>query len=149
MVTLESRRIATSSDTELARSIHHAALRDTVLRQFGVWDEKFQNDFFNKDWAVGGFEILLKDQKPCGYWAIDEHPDSITVRELVISPEFQGQGRGTRLLHEIQQKASASFRTVRIGALHLNPALGLYRRLGFKDTGRNETHTLLEWKDNK
>ena len=40
------RRTATSEDFELARSIHHRAYRDVVLRQFGAWNEEEQDQFF-------------------------------------------------------------------------------------------------------
>lgn len=33
-------RVATEEDIEFARKVHHEAYHDTVVAQFGTWDEK-------------------------------------------------------------------------------------------------------------
>src|SRR5690349_7204800 len=96
-----TRRPATSSDTDLARAIHHAAYRPVVERQFGPWDDALQDRLFALDWEPeAGFEILLYDGRPCGYTCIVDRPDDLHVREIVVAPEFQGRGIGAALLRE-------------------------------------------------
>jgi len=41
-----SKRPATTADTEFARFTHHAAYHDVVVRQFGNFDERMQDNFF-------------------------------------------------------------------------------------------------------
>ena len=41
-----TKRRAEATDAEFARSVHHRAYRDVVIRQYGMWDEKAQDDFF-------------------------------------------------------------------------------------------------------
>lgn len=53
------RRPATSSDTEFARTTHHAAYRDVVSRQFGAWDEALQDRLFEEKWMPDKCEIGL------------------------------------------------------------------------------------------
>jgi ribosomal protein S18 acetylase RimI-like enzyme len=140
-----TRRPATPADTDFARIVHHQAYRGVVVRQFGTWDESRQDEFFAADWSVGGFEILLCDGEPCGYVAVDDRTDAIGVRELVLLPGFQGRGIGTRMLTDVIGRARSRGVPVRLGALHENRALVLYRRLGFRDAGATATHTLLAW----
>ena len=81
-----TRRPATPADTDFARSVHHQAYRDVVVRQFGTWDESRQDEFFAADWSAGGFEILLCDAEPCGYVAVERrsHHDRRRVREHLV-----------------------------------------------------------------
>jgi len=138
-------RPAAATDREFARHAHHQAYHDVVVRQFGKWDEALQDNFFAGDWAGAKVEILLWDGVPCGYASIEHHTDCIHVRELVLLPEYQQRGIGTSLLNVTIAQARERCVPVKLGVLRQNRAIGLYRRLGFVDCGRTETHTLMEW----
>jgi len=142
-----TRRPATADDTELARRVHHEAYREVVKRQFGPWDEARQDRFFADNWARNAFEIVLYDGVPCGYVRVEERADDIVVSELVIRPEFQGRGIGSAILRETIERARARGVPVHLGTHLQNRAVGLYRRLGFRETGRTATHILMEWRD--
>jgi len=141
-------RPALPSDAGFARHAHHAAYHDVVVRQFGSWDQPLQDEFFDKDWATGQFQILQCDGAPCGYISVVDHPDCVHVRELVVLPEFQGRGIGTAVLRETIEHARARWVPVKLGVLHRNQAINLYRRVGFTECGRTETHVLMEWRAN-
>jgi hypothetical protein len=51
-------RPAMATDTHAARAIHHRAVRDVVMRQFGAWDEAVQDGFFDNAWHPERFESL-------------------------------------------------------------------------------------------
>jgi ribosomal protein S18 acetylase RimI-like enzyme len=140
-------RQAHRSDTEFARTVHHLAYRDVVVRQFGVWEEKAQDEFFKDDWDPSAFEIIICDGVPCGYMCIEDRDNDIQVRELVISPQFQGKGAGTQILRGVIERAKARQVPVRLGTQHANRAVELYRRLGFCELERTGTHILMEWID--
>lgn len=141
-----ARRPATESDTDFARQVHHRAYREVVERQFGPWVEDEQDRFFAGDWAGGGFEIVLCDGTPCGYVCVEDRGDDVLVRELVLLPEFQGHGVGTAILREVIDLARSRRVRVRLGTFYQNRAVALYRRLGFQEIGRTQTHVLMEWK---
>jgi ribosomal protein S18 acetylase RimI-like enzyme len=140
-----SRRPATSDDTELARRIHHAAYHDVVERQFGPWDEAQQDAFFARAWECAAHEIVLVDNVAVGYCAIEDHPEAIHVRELVIHPRHQSRGIGTALLRDLQASAADQGKAIRLGTFHQNRAQELYARLGFIRVGTTEVHVLMEW----
>jgi ribosomal protein S18 acetylase RimI-like enzyme len=144
-----TKRPALPSDTEFARQAHHAAYRDVVVRQFGSWDQTLQDGFFDKDWSGAQFQILQCDGVSCGYTSIEDHPDCIHVRELVLVPEFQRRGIGTAILQKTIECACARHVPVKLGVLHDNLAINLYRRLGFQECGRTDTHVLMEWNENQ
>jgi len=140
-------RPATASDTGFARIVHHLAYREVVERQFGPWDDAFQDRRFAASWAGGdGYSIVLCDGEACGYLSVEQHQGQLHVREIVIAPAFQGRGIGTALLHQVLERARQCQLPVRLGTPHLNRAAALYRRLGFREVGRTPTHLLFEWR---
>ncbi|MEX1006336.1 MAG: GNAT family N-acetyltransferase [Acidimicrobiia bacterium] len=139
-----TRRPADASDTEFARDAHHRAYRDVVERQFGSWNREEQDGFFDRNWAGGGVEVLLCDDTPCGYVAVEQRTDDLYVRELVILPEFQNRGIGSAVLAETLDLANSRDAPVHLQVLRENRARLLYERLGFTETGRTSTHVLLE-----
>ena len=140
------RRIATSSDTEFVRISHHAAYRDVVCRQFGAWDEALQDQLFEEKWIPHQFEIVLCDGNPCGFLLVEDRSDHISISEIVIAPQFQGRGIGSRLLNEEMQRGREAKSLLRLQVLRENRAIELYRRLGFKECGTTETHIRMVWK---
>jgi ribosomal protein S18 acetylase RimI-like enzyme len=62
-----------------------------------------------------------------------------------LLPEFQNRGIGTAVLRELLAHAEGRGVPVQLGTLHANRAAALYRRLGFREIGRTQTHILFEW----
>ena len=137
-----TRRPATAADTPWARAVHHAAVRDVVERQFGGWDEAQQDQFFDNDWSGRRFEVIECDGVACGYVCIEDRAGDVHVREIDIDPSFQGRGIGSAVLRSAIEHARTRGVPVVLGTLHENRAAQLYRRLGFAETGRTDTHTL-------
>lgn len=143
-----TRRPTSEADAAFVRDVYHRAYRDVSERQFGRWDEKLQDQFFEENWGAVVHEIILCDGTPCGYTCIEERDADIHVRELVIAPEFQGQGIGTQILADVQKTASGRGVPVRLGTFHVNRAANLYRRLGFQKYDQTDSHILMEWNNN-
>ena len=141
-----SKRPATAEDTGFARQVHHSGYHDTVVRQFGEWDEAMQDKFFDAAWNADPHEILMSDESDCGYCAIERHPDHIFLHELVVSDEFQGQGIGSKVLQELIDEAKAKEIPIKLQVLKENEgARRLYLKFGFKDTEITDMHYLMEY----
>ena len=144
-----TKRQANESDREFVRTVHHRAYRDVIERQYGLWDQAVQDRYFETVWSAAGDEIILNDEVPCGYCCVEHHADQIFIRELVIDPDHQRMGIGTHLLRGILGESKARRVPVRLRTQVVNRAAELYRRLGFRETGRNATHILMEWADER
>ena len=140
-----TRRPATEADAAFARETHHGAYRFAAERQFGPWDEARQDQLFAGEWADGRLEIVEVDGTPCGYVRIEERDHDFHVRELVIHPDHQNRGIGTAILRETQERARAKGVPIHLGTFLTNRAADLYRRVGFRETGRTDTHIIMEW----
>jgi ribosomal protein S18 acetylase RimI-like enzyme len=139
-------RPATVADTTFAQAAHHAAYRDVVERQFGNWDDEMQAGFFKTAWGHGGFQVILYQDKRCGYFRQENLADAIKIHEIVLLPSFQGKGIGTTILKRVQKQARRDHLPVQLQVLKSNQAAKLYERLGFKVTGATDTHKLMEWR---
>jgi ribosomal protein S18 acetylase RimI-like enzyme len=140
-----TRRRATEADREFVRAVHRRAYRDVVERQYGLWDQAVQDRFFDTAWCAASHEIILSEEVPCGYCCVEQQADQILIQELVIDPDYQRKGIGTQLLHGILSAARMRRVPVRLQTQVVNRAADLYRRLGFRETGRTATHIQMEY----
>lgn len=69
-----------------------------------------------------------------------DDPSAVEVGRLVIAPDMQGRGLGTRLLVLVESGLPASIaRLVLFTGEHSTGNIGLYCRLGYRETHRQET----------
>jgi ribosomal protein S18 acetylase RimI-like enzyme len=141
------RRAATDADRAFARHTHHLAFRDLVERQYGTWVDDQQDGFFESSWAAMPHEIVLSDGAPCGYVCVEDCSDHVHLHELVLKPDYQGQGIGSAVLDLVMEHARARRVSVRLRTSRANRAASLYRRVGFREVGTTNTHLLFEWSD--
>jgi ribosomal protein S18 acetylase RimI-like enzyme len=138
-------RPADKEDYEFVHKAHHASYYDVVIRQFGKWEIKTQDKFFESSWKKFPYEIILIKGKQCGYLSIEETNNLVILHELVLLPEFQGQGIGSTILSEFITKAKKNNTKITLQVLKKNSAQELYRRLGFMDIGETDTHFKMEY----
>jgi GNAT superfamily N-acetyltransferase len=140
------RRAATEADRAFARHTHHLAYRDVVVHQFGAWVDDQQDRFFESSWAAMPHEIIVCDGEPCGYVCVEDRPDDVHLRQLVLAPDYQGRGIGASVLESVMGHARARGVPLRLSTPRANRAANLYRRVGFRPIGTTETHLLFEWR---
>ncbi len=87
--------------------------------------------------ALAGLEswVIVHGEVPVGQVLVGITPGALHVAEMVVSQSRRGQGLGTAALQEVLARADAEQRAVRLNVEHGNPAVRLYRRLGFRDDG--------------
>jgi ribosomal protein S18 acetylase RimI-like enzyme len=71
-----------------------------------------------------------------GYGYVDDATPELTV---AVAPAYRGRGIGTRLLAELLATAAQRYAAVSLSVDPGNPALALYRRLGFQVAGASGT----------
>ena len=70
--------------------------------------------------------------------------DHVRLGEFYLAPDVQDQGLGSMILRHCLDSADAAERPVRLEYLSWNPVGRLYRRHGFLETGRSDTHVFME-----
>ena len=75
---------------------------------------------------------------------MDRRPDALLIVDIALLPAHRGAGIGTDILRGLLAEAAASGRPVRIHVERTNPALRLYRRLGFVPIADHGVYHLME-----
>jgi GNAT superfamily N-acetyltransferase len=79
-------------------------------------------------YPIGAAWVRLWSEDDRGYGFVDIETPELSV---AVRPEFRGGGLGTRLLEELLRRADENYDSVSLSVSILNPAVGLYARLGF------------------
>jgi len=138
-------RAAARPDEAWARQLNEAAYRPVITEQFGFWNDQDQQRQFSEKWAKGQYRVIELDGTPVGVlWAVVES-DHVFVNELLIAPERQGSGLGSKVLGAVLHDAATRNLPVRLRVLIRNRARTLYERLGFEVKAVTSTHFSMSW----
>lgn len=137
-------RPAGVEDHAFLERLNREAYEELVTRQYGSWEDASQRARFARKLQSLQFRIVLLGDQPVGAIASTEHEGYIFLNELLILPEFQNRGIGSRILAGELRRADVLGKPVRLHTLRMNRAQELYRRYGFIETGRDENYLNLE-----
>jgi ribosomal protein S18 acetylase RimI-like enzyme len=91
----------------------------------------------------GESSIVLLDGEEAGWLFVARLEEEVRLVEILILPESRGKGAGNALVRQLI--GSAGNRPVRLSVDARNTrAIRLYERLGFRRTGGDEVHLLME-----
>lgn len=110
-----------------------------------------------KDWGVPGdyglVALVQETQQPVGatwlrllvgeeggYGYVDDQTPELNIAVL---PEYRGKGFGTALLKQLLTTARENFPAVSLSVSPTNPAMELYKRLGFEVVGESGTSLIM------
>ncbi len=112
-----------------------------LLDQFRGQHAHYQKYYPQADWLVtsrGGEDI--------GRLYIERWPSQHRIIDIAFLPEHRGRGSGEALLRDLTDEAAAAGKDVSIHVEKYNPAMRLYRRLGFVTEEDKGVYDLMRWK---
>jgi ribosomal protein S18 acetylase RimI-like enzyme len=113
-----------------------------LLLQFRAQHAHFQKHYPQADRLVvmgGGNDIEI------GRLYIERWPTRHGIIDITLLPEYRGHGAGAVLLRDLMDEAAAAGKDVSILVEKCNPAMRLYRRLGFVTEQDKGAHDLMRW----
>jgi|SRR3990167_1505987 len=133
-------RDATQADLELTYAITEDAMRKYIEETWGTWDSVEQQRKHLSNFTPGTHKIILFDEAPVGFLAVETFPTYIWLVKLYILNQHRGRGIDSKVLEDILEEAKVQGRQVTLQVLRVNErAQALYARHGFKFTAeRNE-----------
>lgn len=108
-----------------------------------------QHEYYQKNYLGAKFYIIEKENITIGRLYIDFFFESKSIRiiDITLLPEWRKNNIGTSILEEILKKAATVDRNVTIHVESFNPAMNLYKKLGFtKISETNGVYHLMEWR---
>jgi ribosomal protein S18 acetylase RimI-like enzyme len=147
-------RNATPEDAEFLAHLYF----DTRRREVSAWgwpqaqQEMFlrmQFDAQRRSYRAGFPDavdhIVCLDGADVGRMLVGREPGGMRLIDIALLEEHRNHGVGTGLLRQLLEECEAQGGTLRLQVLQDNPAMRLYRRLGFIETGGDAMYALMEW----
>jgi ribosomal protein S18 acetylase RimI-like enzyme len=117
---------------------------DTQKEAFLTMQFNAQHTYYQEHFADAAFEIILLDEQPIGRLYLAYSPDELQIIDIALLAKQRGQGLGTTILGAILSEGQRLGQPIRIHVEQFNPALRLYRRLGFCQIADDGVYYLME-----
>lgn len=111
-----------------------------LRQQFQAQHEHYQHHF-----PEATYQIIIYKNQDIGRLYLDTREDEIRIIDIAIIPSFRGKGIGREILGEILKTARKKDFAVRIHVEKDNPAMTLYKRLGFSLKEDKGVYHFMEW----
>jgi ribosomal protein S18 acetylase RimI-like enzyme len=108
--------------------------------QFRAQHADYRKNYPEADWLV-----TMRDGEDIGRLYIERWPTQHCLIDIAFLPQHRGKGLGEALLRDLMDEAAAAGRTVSIYVEKFNPAMRLYRRLGFTTEKDEGVYELMRW----
>jgi len=115
--------------------------KEAFLRmQFRAQDQHYRWNYLGAEYS-----IILKDERPIGRLYVHRRSDEIRLMDIALLLPYRQQGIGSFLINQILDEATIASLPVTIHVERFNPALNLYRRLGFGLVEERGVHYFMKW----
>jgi GNAT superfamily N-acetyltransferase len=139
-------RRARRDDMDWVYQTFRTTMKSYIEKTWG-WDELFQRHGFAENLPSSSFTIASLNGETVGAYSLLEKDSHLRLEMLLILPERQNQGIGSRVLRSVQTQAALKRKPLRLNVLKINPAANFYLRMGFQTSGEDAWSYQLLWID--
>jgi len=111
-----------------------------LTQQFWAQHTHYLQHYSAADWLV-----ILRGDEPIGRLYLARWTREHRIIDIALLPEHRRQRFGSALIHDILNEAAAAGNAVSIHVEKNNPAMALYRRLGFVFVLDKGVYDLMRW----
>lgn len=111
-----------------------------LAQQFEAQHQHYRTHYTGAEWLV-----IERNGEPVGRLYLDEWERELRLVDIALLPPARGSGIGTALLEDLMAAAAAKGKRLSIHVEQTNPAMQLYRRLGFEKADEHGIYHLMEW----
>jgi ribosomal protein S18 acetylase RimI-like enzyme len=108
--------------------------------QFQAQHKHYQKYYPKADWLV-----TSRGHEDIGRLYLERWPSQHRIIDIALLPAYRGCGFGEALLRDLMDEAAACGKAVSIHVEKNNPAMRLYRRLGFEIEEDKGVYDLMRW----
>jgi ribosomal protein S18 acetylase RimI-like enzyme len=128
-----------------AEELAAAAMTDAQKAAFLEQQFRGQHAHYQKYYPKADWLVTMHSGDDIGRLYIERWPSQHRIIDIAFLPEHRGQGLGDALLRDLMDEASACGKAVSIHVEKFNPAMRLYRRLGFITEEDKGVYDLMRW----
>ena len=118
---------------------------DAQKEQFLRMQFQAQHSYYHDQFRQATFDVIELKGDPVGRLYVDRRAQEIRIIDIALLPEYRGQGIGGEIMQSLLNEAVGSNRSVSIHVEQNNPALNLYRRLGFRHVSDEGVYYFMQW----
>jgi GNAT superfamily N-acetyltransferase len=134
-------RNATKQDYQFCYRLTKQNMLQYFTKYWGGW----KSEVFRKDFNPSTTKIILKDNIRVGYYVLKSGPLCCYVDNMQLSRLVRGKGVGTYLMRLLEKQAlQQNKKKVQLTVFKDNPAIRLYKKLGYKIKKDKKTSVLME-----
>ena len=108
--------------------------------QFQAQHTHYQKFYSDADWLM-----IMRAGADVGRLYIARWRSEHCIVDIALLPAHRGEGLGAALLRDLMDEAAAAGKAVSIHVEKFNPAMRLYRRLGFTTEEDKGVYDLMRW----
>jgi ribosomal protein S18 acetylase RimI-like enzyme len=119
---------------------------DEQKRQFCRMQFDAQCNHYAQYYPGASFDVIEREGRAIGRLYVYRGDEKdVRIVDITLAPEARGSGVGTKLLLEVMREAEDLGKSVSIHVEQFNPALTLYKRLGFEHIDDHGVYYLMRW----
>ncbi len=89
--------------------------------------------------------IVCLEGKAIGRRLVDGNSEGMHLVDISLLAAYRGRGIGTQLIRQLMDDCQAKRSELRLHVLRGNPALRLYRRMGFRESSADPMYIQMAW----
>jgi ribosomal protein S18 acetylase RimI-like enzyme len=140
---------ATKHDKAAIFDLYCQVMKEYIAEIWG-WDQEWQENDFTKHFSPGNITVVREENKVIGYSQIEDQGNQLYIRMLLLLPNQQRKGIGSRLLNAVIEKANAQSKGIALQVFKVNErARRFYEYHGFQVQGETPSSFTMVFMPNK
>jgi ribosomal protein S18 acetylase RimI-like enzyme len=131
-----------------AEELAATSMTATQKAAFLLLQFRAQHAHYQKHYPQADRLVVMGGGNDIGRFIIERGPTRHSIIDIALLPEFRGHGAGEVLLLDLMDEAAAAGKAVSTYVEKHNPAMRLYRRLGFVTEEDKGVYNLMRWSPN-
>jgi ribosomal protein S18 acetylase RimI-like enzyme len=104
-----------------------------------------QHSDYERNYSGADRLVAMREDEPAGRLYLERGARAHEVIDIALLPEHRGQGLGSAIMRDLMDEAACAGKLLSIHVEKFNPALHLYRRLGFRTVEDRGVYDLMHW----
>ena len=140
---------ATKHDEATIFDLYGRVMKEYITQIWG-WDQEWQENEFKKHFNPENITVVKQEKKAIGYSQIEDQGNQLYIRMLLLLPNHQRKGIGSRLLNAVIAKAKAQSKGIALQVFKVNKqAKRFYEHHGFDVQGETPVSFTMVFMPNK